>query len=205
MTKVQYLEQLDYKLRVLPYAERQDALDYYDGYISDANSEELAIIQLGSPGEVAAVILADFVAKDTPVSDGESLYVHPRKNKYKTAWVIILALFAVPIGLPLVITVGATAFALFVSLVSVVFSLGVSGVATIVGGIIGLIAFPFILVQDVGSGLITAGISLACIGIGILFVRCAFYCVGGFTWIAKFVAKTITRRREYHGRPAIQQ
>jgi uncharacterized membrane protein len=199
MTKTEYLEQLSHKLRVLPYSERKDALDYYDGYISDANGEENAIVQLGSPGEVAAMILANYVAKEP--YEKESAYTPLRRSGFKTAWVIILALFAVPVGLPLLIAVGAVAFALFVSLAAVVFAVGVSGFAVVVTGIASLIAFPFVLAQDLGFGLIVAGAGLISLGIGILFVRCAFRFMDGFKWIARFVGRKITKRREYHGRP----
>ncbi|MCL2203435.1 MAG: DUF1700 domain-containing protein [Defluviitaleaceae bacterium] len=204
MTKTEFLEQLNYKLRVLPDIERQDALDYYDGYISDANGEGNAMAQLGSPGEVAAVILADYVAKEpatTRTTAGGVPYTPLRRSGFKTAWVIILAVFAVPVGLPLVIALGATAFGLFVGLAGVVFSLWVSGVVTIGAGLVGLLTLPFIFVQDVGFGLTTAGSALVGVGVGIFLIRLAMYSVKGFSWIARFVGKKILRRSEY-GRPA---
>ncbi|MCL2500123.1 MAG: DUF1700 domain-containing protein [Defluviitaleaceae bacterium] len=203
MTKAEYLEQLDYKLRVLPYSERQDALDYYDGYISDSGSEGNAIAQLGTPGEVAAVILANFVANESPAGTGMPAYVPLRKNGFKTAWMIILALFAVPVGFPLLIAVGATAFALFVALVAVIFALGVSGISVLVAGVVSLFTLPFIVVQDLGFGLVSAGMALVGMGIGILLIGVAVRSMGGFMWIARFVGRKITRRSEYHGRPKV--
>jgi len=38
MTKAEYLDQLNHKLRAMSDNERQDALEYYDGYLSDADS-----------------------------------------------------------------------------------------------------------------------------------------------------------------------
>ncbi|MCL2604225.1 MAG: DUF1700 domain-containing protein [Defluviitaleaceae bacterium] len=209
MTKAAYLEQLDHKLRVLPYSERQDALEYYDGYITDSGSEENAIAQLGTPGEVAAVILANFVANEPPVSAGAkmSAYAPVRKSGFKAAWMIILALFALPVGLPLVIAVGATAFALFVALAAIIFSLGVSGFAAVFAGGLSLLAFPFAFMQDTGFGLITAGMALMGAGIGILLIQIAARFMNGFAWIAKFVGKkirNITKGRDHHGRPAVQ-
>jgi uncharacterized membrane protein len=203
MTKAEYLEQLDYKLRVLPYSERQDALDYYDGYISDANCEASAMAQLGSPGEVAAMILANYVAKEPDMAQATALPY--RKGGFKTAWVIIIAIFALPVGLPLIIGLGAGAFGLFVGLAAAVIGLAAGGVAAVVAGIASLFAVPFVMVRDFGSTLLLAGTAMASIGIGILLVRFAVYSMQGFTWIAKFVGKKITRRSVYHGRPPVQQ
>jgi uncharacterized membrane protein len=201
MTKTEYLGQLDNKLRVLPYSERQDALDYYDGYISDANGEENAMAQLGSPGEVAAMILANYVGAD----EKKTSYTPTRRSGFKTAWVIILALFAIPVGLPLLIAVGATAFALFVSLAAVVFALGVGGIASAVAGMACMMAAPFVFIQDMGFGLIIGGLGLTSTGIGILLVRLAFYLMGGFAWIARFVGKKIVKRSKHHGRTTTEQ
>jgi uncharacterized membrane protein len=205
MTKTEYLEQLNHKLRVLPYSERRDALEYYDGYISDGNGEENAMAQLGSPSEVAAMILANYVAKGPAAAEGETVHTPASHKKgFKTAWVIILAFFAVPVGLPLVLAVGVTALALFITLAALVFALGASSVAVLVAGLVGMLALPFVLVQDIGSGLMLAGMVFTLVGLGILFVRVAHRFMGGFTWIARFVSEKIIRR-ERHGRPAAIQ
>ena len=61
MSRKEFMEQLERLLRELPEQERREALEYYDGYFDDAGEEqEAAVIQeLGSPGKVAAMILAD--------------------------------------------------------------------------------------------------------------------------------------------------
>jgi len=190
--KAEYLEQLSHKLRVLPASERQDALDYYDGYLSDAESEAAAIAQLGSPGEVAANILANYVSKTPSHEPGG------RKSEargMRTAWVIILALFALPIGLPIIITLAVIPFVLFISLLSVIFSFGVTGVALIAGGLASLVAFPFVVLQDFGTALFFGGTGLVCIGLGIWFVNLTRILMRGFPLIARFVAQKINQRR----------
>ena len=202
MIKAVFLDQLDRKLRVLPYAERQNALAYYDEYISEAESETAAIAQLGTSGEVAAQILAEYVIKTEEASPAGDVYPPRKQNKARTALYIILALFAVPIGLPLLIGVGATAFGLFISLVAVVFSLVVAGLATLVAGGLSIITSPFVFFQSVGAGLVTLGTGLAAVGVGILLIRVMLYSMNGFGWIARFVGRKITKRRHSHG-PAI--
>lgn len=61
MNRKEFLEQLERLLWDIPEQERAEALDYYRNYFEDAGEEnESGVIQeLGSPGKVAAMILAD--------------------------------------------------------------------------------------------------------------------------------------------------
>jgi len=207
MTKSDFLSHLAYKLRVLPETERRDALDYYDGYISDADSEQTALAQLGSPGEVAAMILAEYLSKEPaaqPVGDAppapSGYYPPHRPSGMKNALVIIAAIFAVPIGLPIAIGLAATAFGLFIGLVAIIFSFGLAGAVSILAGILSLITTPFVMFQDGGLALMNAGMGLAGIGIGILFLYGAWVAASGFAWISRFVGKKIMKRGTRHGR-----
>ncbi|MCL2839974.1 MAG: DUF1700 domain-containing protein [Defluviitaleaceae bacterium] len=199
MTKIEFLTQLENRLKVLPVNERQDALDYYEGYISDAENETAAIAQLGTPGEVAANILANYVSK-TP-SHGYSRTVRKEgAGGAKTAVMVILALFAIPIGLPLAIALAAVAFSLFIALLSVVFAVGVTGVALVVSGIIAIVTFPIFLVQDFSSALVVGGTGLIGLGLGIWFIRLTTTLTRwGFPRVARFTANKILRRNT-HGR-----
>jgi len=192
MTKQEFLGQLAHRLYMLPENERQDALDYYDGYISDAEDEVAAVASLGSPAEAAAVILAS-----APLQEHRGA---PPKGGMKKAWFIILAFFALPIGLPILIGVGATAFALFISLAAIIFSLVVTAFALGVAGIIGLVASPVLLFNDMGFALMAAGMGFAGIGLCILIANGARRASGGFMRIARFVGNKITSRRSHHGR-----
>jgi len=198
MTKTEYLNQLNYKLRVLPDSERHDALEYYDGYISDAENETAAIAQLGTPGEVAANILANYVAK-RPDPHGVSPVIKSRTSGVKMAWMIILALFALPIGVPLIIALAATAFSLFMALFAVVLGVGVSGIALVVSGIVGIISFPFLIMHDMGFAMVYGGSGLILLGLGILFVKYTAVLMMGFPMIARFVGRIVIRRN-HHGR-----
>ncbi|MCL2189528.1 MAG: DUF1700 domain-containing protein [Defluviitaleaceae bacterium] len=197
MTKTQFLDQLDYKLRVLPLSERRDALDYYEGYINDANGEENAIAQLGTPGEVAANILAEYVAKAPSRRDEPEHRVgFTGRKKHKLAWALIIAFFALPVGLPFIIAAGATAFGLFIALCSIVFSLWVTGGAFILAGIVTLFSAVFVFFQGAGFGVMVAGIGFMSLGLGIWSIRFAMWCTGGFTWITRYVARKIRNRNE---------
>jgi len=190
MSKEVFLEQLSAKLNVLPVDERQDALSYYDGYISDSGDEAAAIAQLGSPGEVAANILANYVSN----SSSSSYYGGASKRGLsgaKVALIIFLGLFALPIGLPLIIVLAVIPFTLIITLFAVVFSFAISGFAMIVVGIIAVVGFPVILVQDFWFAVMTAGAGLTLIGVGILMLSLTRLLQKGFRIIAKIVADII--------------
>ena len=175
MTKNEFLSQLSYKLRVLPESEQRDALEYYEGYISDADNEAAAIESLGSPGEVAATILANYVSAPT----------RPGKVRLKTVYVAILAIFALPIGLPLAVA----AFAIVISLAAVVFSVVITGIALVLAGIVSLVYAPFALMQDFWHGIFAGGIGLAVLGIGILIFKGSAKLFGLFPMVTRAVAK----------------
>ena len=206
MSKSEFLEQLNHKLRVLPESERADALEYYDGYISDAEDEQ-AISKLGTPGEVAAIILANYVSGEGLRGSGEQgVSASPgqaseggvgRTSPFagmKTAWVIILAIFAVPLGAPLAIVLIAVAFSLFIALSAVIFAFAVSGFATIFAGAVSILAFPFIAFQDIGFAILSLGNGLVSLGVGILLIKLTAFAMRGFPAISRFVGKKLARR-----------
>lgn len=187
MTKAAFMNELAYKLRVLPESERRDALDYYEGYFNDASDDASALAQLGSPGEVAAMILA------------EAVTMHQEEHgwrKHKVAWALIIGFFALPVGLPLIITAMMIPFSLFIVVATLIFSFGIAGVASIAAGIFSVITALFIFTQDVGYGLISMGMGLVAIGIGILCMKLAIICTGGFTWVARYAARKIKNRNK---------
>ena len=61
MNRKQFMEQLERLLSDISEAERQEALEYYEGYFDDAGPENEGevIRELGNPGKVAAIIKVD--------------------------------------------------------------------------------------------------------------------------------------------------
>ena len=192
MTKAEYLEQLSQRLSALPRGERRDALEYYDGYLSDAEDEAAAIARLGAPGEVAADILAEHVAKGPAVSKAGA-------NGIKTAWMVALAVFALPVGLPVAIALAASVLALFVVLLAVILALGAGGLGSLLAGMAGLIMFPLTVAQSAALALIAGGAGLISLGLGILLIKCAAALLMGFPAIARFAGKKIAGRKR-HGK-----
>ena len=203
MTKIEYLEKLEQKLHVLPEYDKRKALDYYDGYFSNAESEEAAILQLGTPGEVAATILADYVNRaNAPLP---AFSKPPETVRYETAssgsksGLFLIGLFTFPIWLPLLITLIALAFALVVTVLAVIFAVGVASVALFIAGIVGLISSPFILFQDFGLAMYLGGTGLIALGLGIFTIQLASLLIKSFPAGLRFASSRIARRGS-HGR-----
>ncbi|MCL2199754.1 MAG: DUF1700 domain-containing protein [Defluviitaleaceae bacterium] len=192
MTKVEFMKQLNNRLQILPESERRDALEYYEGYISDADSEEAALAQLGTPAEVAAKIIANatFPAEASPPPPPPAGI-----SGVKTAWLVILAIFAVPIGFPVIITLASVAFALFIVLIVLIFTFFILGVSLLFAGIVSIFSFPFIMFQDFGASLLALGGGLVTIGVCIFVFNLMAWILRGFPVIPRYVSKKISDKK----------
>jgi uncharacterized membrane protein len=198
MGKAEFLNTLEKKLRVLPENERRDALEYYDGYISDSESEEAAISELGTPGEVAAIILAGYVGETSDEKRTTEKVTPPAESGWggmRMTWVIIIAIFAAPIAFPIIIVIAALGFTFFVVLASLIFAFAVTAFALFVGGIVSLVLFPFTMFQDFAFSLVSAGTGLIALGLGILFVKLAAVSTRGFPAISRFISRKLLKNR----------
>jgi len=209
-TKMEYLHELERKLAVLPEAERQSALQYYENHIAASEDEAAAIAGLGAPSEIAAEVLASYVkrgngapppshaphvAPSPPPMGMGAMPMHERVHRsiFSHWWVILIIAI---VGLPVIIGVGGGLFGLTVGIGSGLFAFFVSGFAMAITGVVSIVLSIFILFQDFGFGLLTAGSGLVLLGIGIFFIRLAV-CI--FKCIAKLIQKLV--RRMQNGRP----
>ena len=71
MNRREYIERLEQLLLVLPYEEREEAIQYYSDYFDDAGveNEDRVILELGSPEEVAAKIRAGYAGEYAEYSE----------------------------------------------------------------------------------------------------------------------------------------
>ena len=160
--KSAFLAELQRKLKGLPESEIIAAVAYYDEYLSDAgfDNEAAAIAELGSPAEVAAGILGDYVYADTTSEEKST------KKGLTALWLVVVGLLASPIALPIAIVLIALIFALLVTVLSVVFSLFVAAIAMIVGGVLYLGTGLFTLFFHFASGIMTIGYGLVATALG---------------------------------------
>jgi len=191
MDKEKYLAELGRRLKSLSEDEKQDALEYYEGYLDDAGKNvEKAIKELGTPAEVSAKILAEAVIKKEDSSSEK-----PKKTKLKTTWAVILAIFAAPIGLPLAISVFVVVLSLLIALITVIVSFMATGVGMIIAGIVYIPLSVAVMIQSTGTGLAILGSGLAMLGLGMLFAKGAYLLAQvGFGGVAKLASKTILRK-----------
>lgn len=191
MTKTEFLTTLRHKLRTLPQEDIEDAVEYYDSYINDAEMEETAAIErLGPPGEIAAQILADFAIQEPGSPDKQ-------KRGLGMALSIILAIFALPIGLPIAIAIAAVAFSLLITLLALLFSFFICAAALLITGVLLIVLTPVVLFQSITAAVVALGQGLLSLGIGILMLKLTKALLqGGTRFITKFVGKRIVRRRK---------
>lgn len=200
MSRIEFMEQLEKLLADVSDAERAEALQYYNDYFDDAGKEqeEEVIQELKSPEIVAEIIkgglndpegaAGEFTENGFEHNRGgerfevkkkaEEKYVKRENDGWKILLILILAVLAIPVGIP----IAAVVFSLFVAvLVTAVVFMAV-GAATIlvflVGGFalfaIGLCEIagaPPVGLIFLGGGLLLLGFAL--IGILILVLICA--------------------------------
>ena len=121
MTSGEYLKQLEKYLRKLPQSDYEDAMEYFTEYFADAGpeNEQAVIKELGTPKQAAAELMRNLL--DKKVDEREAMEKEEKqKEKKKTTganvvWIAILALFAAPIGAPILISILISRYALILS------------------------------------------------------------------------------------------
>lgn len=197
MTKEKYLNELQRKLKRLPSEEIDAALDYYSEYFDEAGEENASqvIKKLGSPSNVASQILAEYAVK--------GLDNHPESTKkgLSAVWLILLAIPATPIALPLLLIIFALVFsiiaigiAFIVSFFALIIALLGAGIASTVVGII-------IMIQHVPTSIFFIGLGLTATGVGILLFPPLVFLVKSASrslakWLKKLFDKITPRRKE---------
>ena len=193
MNRAEFMNALNGALNGLPQAEIDKAREYYDELFSDGleagRTEEDICAGLDHPEVIAGRIRGE-LGLQYEAQSGPQQPQQPQK-KTKLALIIVLAVFAIPIGAPILIAVAATLFALLVALTSVIFAVVVSMIAVGAAGI-GLFVISLYTLFSGGflAGLALLGASLICIGISILGV---ILCASVLPKVIKSVVKGIGR------------
>lgn len=173
MNKNEYMRELERALGRLPREDRREALSYYREYFDDAGplGEQDAIREFGSPKEVAAQILKDVAVKRLEAADKLG------KRRISTIWIVLLALFAAPVGLPLLGACVVVLLAIFVTVFAVLASLLFTGVFVVITGAFTAFAGFYFLPAQPSNGIFILGTAFLQVGVGIFFI-CG--CVGAW-------------------------
>jgi uncharacterized membrane protein len=183
MNREEYLRELEKNIHSLPQNEIDDALTFYNEYLADMEENNPQNLnRLDPPQQIAAQIKADTAMKG--INDKS------KKNKIglSTAWTVLLAVFALPIGLPIAISIATVAISLIVVAVAVLISLGAAAVSLTVYGIASLIAAIIILPTSFAATVFHLGFGLLTLGLGYLSVIGVYRLSRmTFAWIAGFI------------------
>lgn len=171
MNKDEYIKQLSHKLRRLPKEDYQKAMEYFEEYFAEAGpeNEQNAISDLGTPDEAANSLIRELAS--------ENIKKQPKTVRRSLAvlWIVLLALFAAPIALPLAFTLIILVGVLLLCAGIFVFCLFITAICIIVSGIVSILGGGFLLFQSLSDGVCNIGIGLFTTGIGLLLV----YAVAG--------------------------
>ncbi len=191
MCKQEFLDALRLKLSGLPKRDLEERLDFYsemiDDRIEEGNTEEEAVLAIGSVEEIADGIIADI-----PLLKLARERIKP-KGRLR-AWEILLLALGSPIWLSLGVAAVAVALALYVSLWSVVVSLWAcfaSLIACAIGGVFACVAFA--VAGSGATGIAMLGAGLVCAGLDILLFFGCLAATKGTLWLAKEMTLAMKR------------
>lgn len=190
MSRKEFMRRLEALLSDLSENEREEALQYYNGYLDDAGSEnEAAVLEaLGTPEALAASIRQGL--KEDGSGNGyvpeSGVYEKTKKETLNERYrgrggkssglsggmivlLVILCIFAAPIVIPVTIAFLAALFALALTaviLLGVMFFVGIvcviAGVCALIGSVLDVVTFPAGAVLGIGMSLVTIGIGILC-------------------------------------------
>ncbi len=161
MNKTQFLAALRKELAGLPQEDIEQSIDFYgemiDDRVEEGASEEEAVASLGSVREIAAGIIAE-----TPLVKLVRARVKPQRRL--RGGEIALLILGAPLWIPLLIAALAVIFAVYVSVFSIVISVGAVDVALFACGLGGiLIAFTYsgaLIFFFIGAALVLLGCAI---------------------------------------------
>lgn len=106
-------------------------------------------------------------------------------NNNKLAIIILLCLFAIPVGIPLLITFVSIVFSLIVAVFALLFGFGIAGIVMVPVGI-AITIFGIVNIGIPFMGLLNCGAGLLVLGLGILFVMLS-------VWLSKTLLPAIIK------------
>lgn len=166
MNRDEYIRHLEYRLRRLPKEEYDKAISYFKEYFEEAGpeNEAQAIEDLGTPELAADQIIREFAVENArePVKNV--------KHGVSAVWIGILAVFAVPIGLPFALMLGVLGIMIVVIIFALILCVFVLTLSVAVSAIPCIIIGVWMLFTSFADGVATLGLGLIGLGIGILLV-----------------------------------
>ena len=189
MTKQEFLDSLQRSLSGLPQEDIDERLCFYDEMIDDrieeGLTEEEAVFGLGTAEEIADQILAEI-----PLTRLVRERIKPKRSL--RAWEIVLLVLGFPVWFPVLISLAAVAFSIYVVIWSVLISLYAADLALAVGAVggIALAVRAFVQGQAAQAAAFIGG-SLLCAGLAILLFLGCVKATKGAVVLTKKIGKWI--------------
>lgn len=172
MNKETFLKQLERELRHIPEEDRQDAISYYREYFEEMGADDTMDVsrELGSPHKLAQTIISEVADKHVGMQSSEGGI----KSGVITVWMVVLAIFAAPIALPLAM-VGVVMLVVFVLVGFIVsFSVFIAAVSAVLAAVY---MIPAIFVS---GGLAQSAV---CLGLALAGAGLAIFLFYGAKWL----------------------
>lgn len=190
MNRKEFIEKLREKLKRLPKEEIENAVSFYEEYFDEAGAEneQKIIKELVSPAHLASKIIGELAITETESKE-------EKKKTGVTIWIILAAIFASPIALPLAFAAVMVLLAAVIVVASVYGSLFVTGASVAIGGVTAAIASFTALPISVPTGIFAFGAGLFMMAAGVaICVGTALLTKITFVGIKKLLAKFLVRR-----------
>ena len=163
MNKTEFLLSLEQKLVALPQNEIEVTQGFYsemiDDRIEDGMSEENAVAAIG---DIDAIVQNTLL--ELPLPALMKAKMQPKAGL--KIWEIVLIVLGFPLWFPLVAAFFVVILSVYVSVWAVIISLYAAVAAFALSGVTGI--FSLLFAQSFPAGLMMFGLSLICIGIGVL-------------------------------------
>lgn len=165
MNRTEFFRILISELRDIQASELQDVLQYYNEYFDDAGAEneQSVLEELGSPQKIAAAI------RETSTLNYITSGQAGPKRSLNALWVTLIAIFALPVGLPLALSLFAVIFSLVLVWATVILCFFILAFSLTVSGFLCAIASFLVIPSSIPTFIFILGSGLALCGLGILF------------------------------------
>ena len=191
MTKQEFVIKLRKKLSGLPRQEIDERINFYvemiDDRIEEGLTEEQAVADIGTVGEIATQIISDI-----PLGKIAKERIKPQRQL--EAWEIVLLVLGAPIWFSIVVALVSVVFSLYMVLWSVIISFWAVLVSVAVCSPALVIAA---IVEAIGgngwNAVLLVGVSIVCAGCAILFYLGCKYATKGAIWLSKQIVVGIKK------------
>lgn len=186
-----YIKELKRYLKPLTPEERDDAIEFYDEYISDAGLMTKGAIEdkLGTPRQLGHQILAERSIKvnNEEKSNGQPASTH---SSWKVFWLVLIAIVTSPVTF--LLSLGA--LIILICAVAAVFGITVG----IIGTLFGLIVATGITIFTGLSLLATATmVGIFYLGIGITMLGAFLLIIPVSYWVIRWLAQVVANLSKY--------